>query len=256
MYSKITSQTWLLNTAQKFETIPIDIRAPKPGSLSQLRQWGILYNEVYAEETGELVAALVPKGNNLEQLWQQLVLSFPQHGLWPVATNGLNGDIKRPWQSGELDGKQQARSGPLRFFQRENSKFAALATGTSNGNVHMLNPLELGQTFAALVIVPVTRPADAPAAVGWTGAINYDYSGADISTVLRSWEDRYGAVLMSLDFDFLTLQVAKPPTPNSDVDLLAQEHELFCPDNIHQGILDIEEYKQTLYESLWGFWWD
>ena len=37
--------------------------------------------------------------------------------------------------------------------------------------------------------------------LGWLGAANYDYDAAEMSAVLRSWEERFGAVPVCLDFD-------------------------------------------------------
>ena len=47
-----------------------------------------------------------------------------------------------------------------------------------------------------LGIAPVTRPADIPAAAGWSGMCNSWDDVAEVSAVLRNWEDRFGAVLV------------------------------------------------------------
>ncbi|MGC7358384.1 DUF4253 domain-containing protein, partial [Mycobacteroides abscessus subsp. massiliense] len=59
----------------------------------------------------------------------------------------------------------------------------------------------------ALLLVPVARPADVPAALGWWGGTNYCLTGTDFTAVLRSWEDRFGAVLISIGFDTMTVRV-------------------------------------------------
>jgi hypothetical protein len=83
----------------------------------------------------------------------------------------------------------------------------------------------------ALLLVSVRRPADVVAALGWWGATNHDYSGADITAVLRSWEDRFGAVLVT-GFDTMVVQVPRNTASPSAVDGLLREHYGFCTDII------------------------
>ena len=107
-----------------------------------------------------------------------------------------------------------------------------------------------------LLLVPVARPADVPRALGWMGPANYDFGGSDQSTVLRSWEDRFGAVLVGMGFDVMQLVVAAPPTDPVQAELLAREHYAFCPDNVEQGVGSLEEYVPLVMGNEWYFWWD
>ncbi|MCV7068680.1 DUF4253 domain-containing protein, partial [Mycolicibacterium farcinogenes] len=107
-----------------------------------------------------------------------------------------------------------------------------------------------------LLLVAVARPADVPAALGWWGGTNYCLSGADFSAVLRSWEDRFGAVLISIGFDTMTVQVGRRPVSAEQFDALLREHYAFCPDNINQG-LPPEVFRDGPAEwDFWNFWWD
>lgn len=75
--------------------------------------------------------------------------------------------------------------------------------------------------------VRVTRPADVPAAIGWACA------GPDpvgISAVLRSWEERFGALLVGITADELRLVVAAPPSTHHECVALAAEHVALCRD--------------------------
>ena len=81
---------------------------------------------------------------------------------------------------------------------------------------------------AALLITPTHRPADVPAAVGWLGACNYDFAGHHISAVLRSWEDRFGAILTSLDSQDMTLTIPPLALTDDERTLLTLEHYFFC----------------------------
>jgi hypothetical protein len=67
----------------------------------------------------------------------------------------------------------------------------------------------------ALALIPVTRPADAPAAIGWTGACNYIDDVGLVSCVLRSWEGRYDAILLGLGQETLVLAVRRPPSTSA-----------------------------------------
>jgi len=62
-----------------------------------------------------------------------------------------------------------------------------------------------------IMLVPAARSADVLTAVGWQGAVNYVQETFLLSSVLRSWEERFGARLIEAGFDTLHLAVAAPP---------------------------------------------
>ncbi|GHI05845.1 hypothetical protein AQI88_09605 [Streptomyces cellostaticus] len=108
-----------------------------------------------------------------------------------------------------------------------------------------------------LALVPARRSADIPAAIGWTGPLNYDNDVARLCTILRSWEDRFGIRVVGLGFDTLVVSVAAPPTTLTDAEALAAEHFAFCPDNITQGSGGLQAYAKDLVgDHTWYFWWD
>ncbi|QES52344.1 hypothetical protein DEJ50_11565 [Streptomyces venezuelae] len=108
-----------------------------------------------------------------------------------------------------------------------------------------------------LGLVPATRSADIPAAIGWTGPTNHENDTARLGAVLRSWEERYGARVVALGFDLLDLSVAAPPRTSAESLAVAAEHFAFAPDNIWQGAGSLREYAQELPGSRqWTFWWD
>ncbi|WP_181784924.1 DUF4253 domain-containing protein, partial [Pseudonocardia pini] len=51
-----------------------------------------------------------------------------------------------------------------------------------------------------------------------------------LATVLRSWEERFGAVVTELAADRLTLTVATPPWTMPEAERVAAEHVAVCPD--------------------------
>ncbi|WP_327414115.1 DUF4253 domain-containing protein [Streptomyces sp. NBC_01233] len=109
-----------------------------------------------------------------------------------------------------------------------------------------------------LALVPAARGADVPAALGWGGPTNHENDTALISTVLRSWEERFGARLVALGFDELHVSVAAPPRTVAQALPVAAEHFAFAPDNIWQGCGTIRAYADEAVTGSdhWGFWWD
>ncbi|WP_405600725.1 DUF4253 domain-containing protein [Streptomyces sp. NBC_01410] len=106
-------------------------------------------------------------------------------------------------------------------------------------------------------LIPVRRGADILTALGWTGACNHADSGL-LSTVLRSWEDRFGLRVVALHFDRLDVSVAAPPRTMPEALAVAAEHHAFCPDTVRQGYDTIREYaaEGVLGKQHWTFWWD
>ncbi|MCX4801401.1 DUF4253 domain-containing protein [Streptomyces sp. NBC_01214] len=109
-----------------------------------------------------------------------------------------------------------------------------------------------------LALVPAGRGADVPAAMGWCGPTNHETDTALISTVLRSWEDRFGARVVALGFDELHVSVAAPPRTVAHALPVAAEHFAFSPDNVWQGSGSIRAYADEAVtgSNHWGFWWD
>jgi hypothetical protein len=115
----------------------------------------------------------------------------------------------------------------------------------------------IGAGVGRLVLVPVTRPADVPAQLGWLGPCNIGLSGGELSAVLRTWEDRFACVLTGLGPDTPLLEVGAPPSAPEVARRVARDHYAVCPDNIDQGIDDIDEYADTVVVApTWAFWWD
>ncbi|MFF8379615.1 DUF4253 domain-containing protein [Streptomyces sp. NPDC015661] len=115
------------------------------------------------------------------------------------------------------------------------------------------------QAEAHPALVPARRSADIPAVIGWTGPLNHENDVARLCTVLRSWEDRFGARVVALTPGELLVSVAAPPRTPEEAEAVAAEHFAFCPDNITQGHYDtLREYAREalLNAPVWRFWWD
>jgi hypothetical protein len=127
----------------------------------------------------------------------------------------------------------------------------------------LLPPEVIPPLAGELLLVPAQRPADAPARLGWYGAVNWCLSGAAIAGVLRSWEERFGAYLVGMGVASLDLVVTRPPATARQIDLLAHEHFAFCPDNFFpqnwppEPPIPHEVYAARLRTATrWHFWWD
>ncbi|MBK1785352.1 DUF4253 domain-containing protein [Prauserella cavernicola] len=108
-----------------------------------------------------------------------------------------------------------------------------------------------------LGIVESPRPSDVPAVLGWQGMATMTDQVAAISAVLRSWEDRFGAVLISLGFDTIDLSVAAPPKSKDRALTVAAEHRAFCIGNFTEQPGSLREFAAGLTgRRLWSFWWD
>ncbi len=105
--------------------------------------------------------------------------------------------------------------------------------------------------------MPGTRPADAVAVLGWRGTGNRHDDVSGLAAVLRSWEERYGAVLVEIDFMTLWVSVAAPPRTPSECRAVAAEHFAFCPDVDSEDPRPLRLYASTLAGNpRWRFWWD
>lgn len=110
-----------------------------------------------------------------------------------------------------------------------------------------------------IALVAASRGADVVTVMGWQGTVNYGEDIVGLSSMLRSWEDRFGARLVKAGFDTLQLSVAAPPTGREHAEQVAAEHFACCVDSILQGRSDtIGDYGEARVrrQPVWSFWWD
>jgi hypothetical protein len=111
------------------------------------------------------------------------------------------------------------------------------------------------QGIAGLALVPVTRPADVPSVMGWQGAVN-SHDSPWLTAILRSWEERYDAILVALGFDTMHVAVRRPPVKADEVKTSAELY-IFCTDVVDMDEGAIEELADGLSVTRsWMFWWD
>ena len=116
---------------------------------------------------------------------------------------------------------------------------------------------------AFLGLVAAGRPADVPAAAGWTG-FGVDSPGSadarclEVSAVLRSWETRFGARPLRIGSDMiLRVLVERPPSTFEAAIRVAAEHLAFGDEYGRYSGQPISELAADLVGApVWHFWWD
>jgi hypothetical protein len=215
--------------------------------------------------------------------WSRLYDLREETGLHPLLLDTLEGEPTRPWHDGELSPTSVGAidllnaNGVLRRLwdsvvgddsdedEGESDipagRWPGLAPpGTPSGDADAVARRfaeELGADGWLLGLVPAGRGADTLTLAGWEGPCNHTNHTQEISAVIRSWEERFGARVVAVGFATLDLSVAAPPATIEHARRVAIEHHAFCPDNIWQGVGSFEEYAKSLVGSgRWSFWWD
>jgi hypothetical protein len=137
------------------------------------------------------------------------------------------------------------------------ARFPGLASATTTEIDPELRRRALHQYTrnARIGLVPADRPADVLARLGWEGAVNSRLT-ADITAVLRSWEDRFGARLLEVGFDHIRLLVSRPPRTLEEALPIAAEHVVFS-DKAHAECEYVSQIAAAIVDNpFWDFWWD
>jgi Domain of unknown function (DUF4253) len=116
---------------------------------------------------------------------------------------------------------------------------------------------------AFLGLVAAERPADVPAAVGWTGfgidmPAGPEARSLEIAAVLRSWETRFGARPLRIGSDMiLRVLVERPPSTFEAAIRVAAEHLAFADEYGRYSGQPVSELAAELVnQPIWHFWWD
>ncbi|MGZ6944363.1 MAG: DUF4253 domain-containing protein [Acidimicrobiia bacterium] len=213
-------------------------------------------------------------------VWLALVNAFEATGLWPIVTTGLFDASERPWDTGEfhprsVDGVDVARAAEL--LRRgwdggvpdEEEEIVDEIVGPFGPEFPGLTPaplaygqLAIDQVASAfaprrIALVAAWRPGDVITRLGWLGAENVTQDVAGISSVLRSWEDRFGAVLAAMSWDSIVLAVQGVPGTVAESLPIAAEHFAFCPDQIERGLGSVRAHAEAITNAVfWRFWLD
>jgi hypothetical protein len=248
---------------------------------------------VHGEDDDDDQPALwVSDGPTTKQLCSAVRAAHEKSGLWPLLLDHLRGDPARPWDHGELwpahmsdpgewdaqtlmagwwaehtatdDGGHPSPAERLAVTDPYGRRWPGLAAPQPVGDDPDLHANACVSFILAhkpglrLGLVATTRGADSITAAGWAGPMNHCSDTAKLSTVLRSWEDRFATRVIGVGFAELYLSVAAPPTDHAAALTIAAEHFAFCPDNVWQGgAPDLSSYAGELIDApVWSFWWD
>jgi Domain of unknown function (DUF4253) len=138
------------------------------------------------------------------------------------------------------------------------SQFPGLAPGEDTKlSMAQLHEVLRSLPAAPIALVPAARPADVLPAVGWTTTDQLQ-TLLPLAAVLRSWEARFGARLLSVGPGAqIRLLVERPPRTAEAAQAIAAEHFAFCDECAGQGLRDIPKITASLVDApTWTFWWD
>jgi hypothetical protein len=227
------------------------------------------------------------------QVWAALSELHPQTGLVPIQLDGLGGDTRRPWDSGEFVPPEDPRGADsvdvgamLENLWRgsvwadvddpeEMERWAPFTLdwpGLASPERTPLTPAERRHALdvvlpgirrahratpaARIGLVAADRPADVLAVIGWEPLYPRGESLLPLTAVLRSWEDRFGARVIDVGFADLRLLVERPPRTLEAAQRLAAEQVVLADDCI-DGARDIPDIAARLLNGpVWTFWWD
>ena len=212
------------------------------------------------------------------KLAARLAAVFPKTGLWPIVWEFPDDDpdayiqgLSHPDAAARVDVGTVLRKGwPQDFWKRP---FPGLAPPSASAGAGVADdPFATlaeswdevhyppGDTARALLLVPVNRPADVPSVLGMETT---EYlTDEEMTAILRSWEERFGAILTSVGPGTLDLAVDAPPRSRSQALRLAAEQSVFAPEDdlpnslgkIAGSLLSGKPYPDRS-KYFWSFGW-
>ncbi|MGW5877259.1 DUF4253 domain-containing protein [Nocardiopsis terrae] len=211
-------------------------------------------------------------------LWSRLFAESPCSGWWPLLVEGFDRDPDLFLEASTIErftaltdhttrpGLLRARRGgdgpppgdrPLREDLARNGSRCFPGGGHGRGNgLGVCRTPGRARTPQRLGLVRASSGAQALLSCGWSGPLNYDNDTAVFAAVVADWERRFGARLLGLGFDTLTLSVASAPTDIDQALRVAAEHFAFCPDLVWQGRSPhtLRGYAERLVDRpVWDF---
>jgi uncharacterized protein DUF4253 len=194
----------------------------------------------HAERGVPLLWATTEPVPDVGRVWLALHEMAPETGLVPITLAYLdigNRRRGRPWDSGKLSDpyplSDADRLGAAELLAKywegsldpgdddpeqlaEVAPFTWKFPGMAPASDEPLSSTELAAAVgvlqpARLGLIPASRPADVLALTGFGGMTNRFGTPAEFTAVLRSWEERFGAVVLEVGFDHVRVLVKRPP---------------------------------------------
>jgi hypothetical protein len=116
--------------------------------------------------------------------------------------------------------------------------------------------------MARIGLVPAARPADVLALVGYDGTVNRYDTPELLSALLRSREDRFGAVLVEVGFAHIRIRARRPPRTLPDAHAVAAKLWPMCDefwpiDRPGTAVCEIGSIAECILDiSIWSLWVD
>lgn len=236
---------------------------------------GSMVSPVTASATPAMWASSVPL-DPMAPTWKRLGAAFAESGLWPLLLpegDGRGG----AWfeRRGRRERDSIDASANELFRRRVEESIAAdtplastaliAASSAARGELHPgssgrrpdaldLTIDELGPS--RLGLVPARSPAECVHRLAWPGTAPAGITGIELASLLASWEERHGALLLGMTESSLVLAVLRPPATLEEAIEVAAEHHALCPDEAH-GWGDDRSYAEQLLDApTWRLTWD
>jgi hypothetical protein len=262
-------------------------RTAQPPDGVQLRYFAPRTGALPREGAARVAEVKLPRGSRLGGFWcsdeaveealplaSALAIDFSATGLWPLLwpypeepTGYMSGLGDLEWIEG-VDGRAVlerewgAHVPRPEWVEPLGPAFPGLAPTIERDLGLHFDPFEAmkahrlgtGEPLSArLLVVPCNRPADALTAVGFGGV---RLPSEDLSAILRSWEDRFGAVLTLLEPGATVLSVEAPPRTFPSALGVAAEHFAVAPQEDAGRPGALAEYARTLQAApIWELVW-
>ena len=206
--------------------------------------------------------------------WLRLRAEHATTGLWPVLLGSELGDMCAALTPESRDGYDDAAElrraeamTPAELVALRAERMAGYGDGLDDEppgverprTVHRNAPtFTVADDDGLLALVPAAHGWQVPVVLGWEGGVNVEMEPVDHAGVLRDWQQRFGAELVSLSGDqVLEVLVHRPPTDPAEALAVAAEQYAYCPDIVDQGSGSLKELAQDQVGSeSWYFWWD
>ena len=104
--------------------------------------------------------------------------------------------------------------------------------------------------------VPTPNSWEVPAYLHY-GGWNECPAAEEHVAMLKHWNEKYGAEIITMLGDVLEFTVSRPPSTKDEAMVLAKEQFVYCPDIVYQGVENLSNLAATMKDGgTWYFWWD
>lgn len=244
--------------------------------------------ELYATAAGPVLGTWIGGGDAAVALWEKLRELTAQTGYWPLLTGSQLPDLEDIEALAAMtesavpapqDWIEQARGIDVKTYfadriseipdpEEEASEWEdwaeevglADSLGAARNLTAYFTPFDIltGKPLEklGLALVPTRNGSEAAAYVHF-GGWNACPDPASQVAIQSYWQQHHGAEPVAMTGDVLEMKVLRPPMDEAAALELAHEHYLFCDDIVLQGVMTVENLKNSLLASpLWYFWWD